>query len=279
MAKTLQHGQLPLTKSSASESADTEFRLPTMAQYVIAFLLVAAATFMAFIASSLVPAAGLTLFFVLPVVITSTVYGLGPSLAAIVASVLAFDFFFTKPYLTLRMTDPSEIWTAALLLIIAAIVGTVAWQSRRHALEARRAAAQAEELRLLAHVVIHGASQPQIVQAAATALCRIFGGPTAIFSRIGDQIRVEATACDADVSEAEREAALGALIDGIRTRAQTYPYDQSRFDMWPVGTGIDCQYVVGVDFGRSPYERPTDADRLIEIVAAYLVANLGRADR
>jgi K+-sensing histidine kinase KdpD len=42
-----------------------------------------------------VPAPGLTLIFVLPVVIAGTAFGLGPSVAAIVASVLAFDFFFT----------------------------------------------------------------------------------------------------------------------------------------------------------------------------------------
>jgi K+-sensing histidine kinase KdpD len=272
MAKAVQDGPSFLTGSAA-------LRLPAMAQYAITLLLVAAAAFLAFVASSVVPAPGLTLIFVLPVVIAGTAFGLGPSVAAIVASVLAFDFFFTQPYLTLRMTDPSEIWAAVLLLITAAIVSTVAWQSRQHALEARRAAAQAEELRLLAHAVIQGAPQPQIIQAAATTLSRIFGAPAAIFSQVNGLLRVEATAGNAELFEAETEAAKGALAASSHMRGQTYPHDQSRFDMWPVATATECQYVLGVDFGRAAYERPADADRVVEIVAAYVVTNLARARR
>jgi K+-sensing histidine kinase KdpD len=263
--------------SSVGPDSDTEARLPLMAQYAITLLLVAAAAFLAFPASSVVPTPGLTLIFVLPVVIAGSAYGLGPSVAATVASVLAFDFFFTQPYLTLRITDASDIWTAGLLLVTAAIVSTVAWQSRRHALEARRAAAHAEELRLLAHAVIDGGSQAQIVEAATAAVGRMFGAPAVILSDTGGRLRVESTAGDAQLSEAETDAARGALTHGIHMRANTYPYEQSRFDMWPVATSMGCQYVVGVDFGRAAYERPSDADRLVEIVTGYVVGNLARA--
>jgi two-component system sensor histidine kinase KdpD len=197
--------------------------------------------------------------------------------AATVASVLAFDFFFTQPYMSLRIADPSDIWAAGLLLVTAAIVSTVAWQSRQHALESRKAAAQADELRLLAHAVIEGASQAQIVQAATTAIGRIFGGPAAIFSETDGRLRVEATTGNAELSEAETEAAKGALAHGIHIRAETYPQERSRFDMWPFATSTQCRYVIGVDFGRAAYERPADADRLVEIVAGYIVANLARA--
>ncbi len=272
------NGSKVLTGADARK-LPTESRLPPFAQYGLSLLLVAAATFLAFIVSTVVPASGLTLIFVLPVIIAGTVFGLGPSLATTLAGALMFDFFFTQPIYTFRMTNPSEIWAALLLLVTAAIVSTISWQSRRYALEARRAAAQAEELRHLAHIVINGASRDQIAQAAATALSGIFGGPAVILSRTGDQCRIEAKAGGAEISEHDIKAAEGALASGVRMRAETYPHEQSRFDMWPVAAGNTRQYVAGVNFGRAAYDRPPDADRFVEIVIGYLVTNFIKPDR
>ena len=69
--------------------------------------------------------------FVLPVVIAATALGWGPSLLAVSTSVLAFDFFFTEPFYSFRIASPSDVWAAALLLVIAAIVSTIAAESRR----------------------------------------------------------------------------------------------------------------------------------------------------
>lgn len=276
MAKTAQRG-LSVGTGSLATSPGTDAALPAIAQYALTFLLVVAATFLAFIASSVVPAPALTLIFVLPVVIGGTVFGLGPAVAATVASVVAFDFFFTQPYLTLRMNDPSEIWAALLLLITAAIVSTVSWQSRQHALGARRAAAQAEELRRLAHAVIEGVPQHEIVEAAAQSLGRIFSAPAAILSREDGRLRVVATSGDPAVNQAETEAAESALASGAHVRGRTYPHDTSRFDLWPVATGSSRPYVLAVDLGHAGQDRPADADRLVEIVAACIVGSHARS--
>ena len=169
----------------------------------MALLLVAVATPIAFIADQAVDAPSLTLIFVIPVVIAATSLGWGPSVAAVVASVLAFDFFFTQPYFTFRMTEPSEIWAAVLLLATSAIVSAVAGQSRRHALEARRAADQAQALQALAHVIIENGSQKEVIAAAAIALSRIFSAPAIIFSETDGRLRAEATAGGAVVAEPE----------------------------------------------------------------------------
>ena len=48
-------------------------------------------------------------------------------MAVCVAGVsIAFDFIFTEPYYSLTMTNPSEIWAAVLLFVIASIVTSVA---------------------------------------------------------------------------------------------------------------------------------------------------------
>jgi len=273
------------TSATASPGAANDIRPdgarrpPALAQYGAALALVAVATLAAFVADHLVAAPSLTLIFVIPVVIAATSLGWGPSVVAIIASILAFDFFFTRPYFTLRMTEPSEIWAAGLLLATAAIVSTVAGQSRRRALEARRAADQAQALQALAHAVIAQRSQAEIVQAAASTLSRIFAAPAAILSEMEGGLRTEAVAGDAVITGAETQAAKAALDIGTRIPGETYPNDRSSFDVWPVVAPSARRYVLCVDFKRSVYERPANPERFIEIVGAYIVANLASSGR
>jgi len=270
---------LPCTADTQDPSKESARQTPIAAQYSLSIALVAVCALLAAGASSAVPAPGLTLIFVLPVVIAGAAYGLGPSLAATFAGVLAFDFFFTRPYFTLRIDNPEEIWAAMLLLATAIIVSTVAWQSRRHALEASRAAKNGEALRGVAHALIQGASQAQLVQASAYALMRIFNGPSAVLCERDGDLHVEATSEGAQLSDADLEAAKGALSGGVHMRAQMFPHDQANFDMWPIVATEKCRYVLGVNFSQTGYERPADADRLIETVSGYIVANLARTSR
>lgn len=258
--------------TAAKTSVD--LRLAPWAQYAIAIVLVAIATFLAYVASSVVPSPGLTLIFVLPVVIAGLAFGLGQSVVATLASVFAFDFFFTQPYFSVRMTDPSDIWAAGLLLLTAGIVSTVAWQMRQYALEARRSAAQTEELRQLAHALVVGCSRQEFLQAAATTIGRLFEGHAIVLARSADALRIAASTQDAELSDAEFDIARAIISNGDRVRAQTYPHDVSRFDMWPVSTPGGVEYVLCADLGS---ERPANADQLIEIVAGYLVVNAGRS--
>src|SRR5262249_27566347 len=143
-----------LAPRPASRGTRAARGLPAAGQYAVSLLLVGAATVLAFVVKNLIAAPNLTLIFVLPVILAGLAFGWGPSLAAVILGVLAFDFFFTVPYFSFRITTPSDIWAAGLLLVVAAITTTVAAQSRRRAVEAALAAERAEALQKLAQVVI-----------------------------------------------------------------------------------------------------------------------------
>jgi len=244
-------------------------RLPWAMQYGLSVVFVAVAVVLAFVVEHLLPAQNLTLIFVLPVVIAATMFGWGPALAAVVMSVLAFDFFFTEPRLTFAIASPSDIWAAGLLLVTAAIVSAVAAESRRRGLESRRAAAQASALHALAHVVIEARPPAQVIQAAARALSGAFGAPAVVFVESGDQLKLAATAGGAQIRATEEDAARGALFAGVPMRAETYPHDESLFDFWPIGApGARC--VLGVQFSEAAGGRPSKPEQLVEIVGGYL---------
>ncbi len=247
--------------------------LPLIAQYGLAVVFVALATGLAFLVQHLISAPNVTLIYVLPVIISATLFGWGPSLLAVAVGVVAFDFFFTEPYYSLTITSPSDIWAAVLLFVIASIVSSVAAQSRWRAMEAREAAERAQALQALAHTVIEGRPHSQILQAAATALHRIFRAPAAILmQRRENHIDVVATAGSAKITEADRKAARGALSSHENTRGDTYPYVGAYFDFWPISTPAGCNCVLGVDFAHAARERPDSAEQIIEVIAAYVTA-------
>ena len=254
--------------------ADSSGRLPLVAQYVTALLLVGAATLVDFVVKQLIGTPHLTLIYVVPVVAAATAFGWGPALAAVLASVLAFTYFFTQPYYSFRIDSPSDIWAAGLLMVIAAIVTTLAAESRGRALEARRAAAQAEALQRLAHAVIEARAPAEILQAATTALHQIFRAPAVIFLKDGERLRCVASAGRPDITPADEEAARGALEESLHTRGETYPYDQAEFEFWPVATPTGGPCVVGVDFTRADGGRPAKPEKFVDVVTAYLAIAL-----
>ena len=253
--------------------------LPAAGQYGASLLFVAIATGCGFILEPLMGAANLTLVFVLPVMAAASLFGWGPSLVATVASVLAFDFFFTEPRYSLVIARPADVWAAGLLLAIAASVSTIAAESRRRERAARWSAEQARALQTLAHLVIHSAPTPEILPAAAATLHQIFRAPSVIFIQLAGALRPVASAGRAKITDAEEEAAKGVVESGVRARAETYPYHKSTFEFWPVATPDGRACVIGVSFVQAGRSRPAEPERFIEIVAAYLTTALEREAR
>jgi two-component system sensor histidine kinase KdpD len=267
-------GRSTESRPSRPEAAAYSPALPLVGQYLSALAMVAGATVVALIVKHSIAAPNLTLIYVLPVVVAGVAFGWGPSLAAVIAGVLAFDFFFTEPYYSFTIDSPADIWAAAMLLVVATIVTTVAAGSRRRALEARRAAEQAEALQDLAHVVIQARPRAEVLQAAARTLHGVFRAPAVIFLPEHGHLGRAASAGGPELSRADEEAARGALSAHLHTRAETYPYDKAKFDFWPIETPSAGGCVIGVDFTRADGGRPDKPDRYVDLISGYLAVAL-----
>jgi K+-sensing histidine kinase KdpD len=87
-------------------------------------------------------------------------------------------------------------------------------------------------------------------------------------------VRAVANSGGGAITRAEEEAATGVVETRLPARADTYPYDKSAFDLWPVQTPDTLACVIGVSFLRAHRARPAEPERFIEIVAAYLAIAL-----
>jgi len=246
-------------------------RLPPALQYLIGVGAVGLAVAVGLGLERVIPAANLTLLFVLPVLAAAMAFGWRVSMAAAVAGAIAFDFFFTEPKYSLAIASAADLWSTGLLLAIGAAVSTLAAYSRRLATQARRAAIRARALQALAHAVVTGAPRPEILERAALTLNEVFGAPAVILARGPDTMEVRASAGGATLSPSDRTAAATALDLGAPTHGGAYPIDRARFDFWPLILS-GGEFALGVDFGRAEEGRPADAQEQVEAVMGYLSA-------
>jgi K+-sensing histidine kinase KdpD len=252
-------------------------RMSAAVGYGLSVLLVGGATVVAFVVDNLVPASNLSLVFVLPVIVAALSFGWGPALISAMLSVAVVDFLFVEPRLSFRVASPTDLWSLGLLLVVAAIASTVGAQSRGRALAARQSARQAEALHRLAHAVIQAEPAPALIRTAAEALGGIFDAPAVVLAEQSGALRPAAASGGATLSSDDQEAAQWALANDKPTRAETYPFDRSAFDFWPVRTPASARLVLGVKLADLPDGRPQDPGRQMELVAGYLAAAASRA--
>jgi len=251
---------------------------PSWSAYALSLGAVAAATLLAVLVDRAMQAPNTSLVFVLPVVIAAASFGWGPALTAAVAGVVAYNFFLIEPRYTLHVADPANVWALALLLITAAIVSAVATQARRRAIDALKAADQALALQALARALVGAADRTAIVQAAAGALGRLFDAPaTVLIEDDGGFAQVE-LAGGAVLSPADREAARWAMASRLPTRGGAYPVPESAYDFWPVMTPQRRHCAIGLRISGRDAGRPSEPERLVEIVGGYLSVALDREE-
>ncbi|MCO5763575.1 MAG: DUF4118 domain-containing protein [Gammaproteobacteria bacterium] len=110
-------------------------RVPPLGPYLFAIAVVAVTVAIAFLLPWLFPHASRALLFLIGVLVVSAKASLGPSLLASFLSFLAFNFFFTEPVHTLKVTDDGDVTTLIFFLLVSAISGNLASRMRQEMAE------------------------------------------------------------------------------------------------------------------------------------------------
>jgi two-component system sensor histidine kinase KdpD len=126
--------------------ANDSSRYGRLQDYAFALGLVALTTGLGFLLQSLLPHASLLLLFLTSVLLISSRTGLGPALFASLLSFLAINYFFTQPFLTLRVDDDGDVTTLIFFLIIATITGNLAARMHREIAERKASLQRISEL-------------------------------------------------------------------------------------------------------------------------------------
>jgi hypothetical protein len=107
--------------------------------------------------------ANLALILVLVVVIAAILGGRRAGALAAIMATLSFDFFLTRPYLSLKIETSDDIETAVVLLGVGLLVGAVASRGRRSQRGRERAAEAIARVHRVADRVAQGAPVDEVV--------------------------------------------------------------------------------------------------------------------
>lgn len=117
----------------------------------------------------------MALALVLPVLIAAVLGGRLAGATAAVAAAICFDFFFTKPYLSLRIASDNDLASFLVLLVVALISAEVGIRARRGSRAAREARSDLDRLTRVIELAARGAEIEDVVSSARAELIGLFG--------------------------------------------------------------------------------------------------------
>jgi hypothetical protein len=109
------------------------------------------------------------------VVLVALAGGRAAGALAAVTATMSFDFFLTRPYLTLRMNSEDDIETAAILLGVGIIAGQYAARARRTRARMETGRSEIRRIHRLAEFVAQGGGPDDVIRAGGTELTDLLG--------------------------------------------------------------------------------------------------------
>lgn len=173
----------------------------------------------------------MALALVVPVLIAAVVGGRIAAAVAAITAALCFDFFFTQPYLSLRIAGSNDLTSFFVLLVVALIAAEVGIRARRGSRAARESRSDLDRLCRVIEIAARGADIEDVVSSARAELIGLFGLLDCVF---------------------ESGTATGALPHlGIHGAIEGAPLVATHTDFLLPPGGVEIAVVGrGIEFGR-----------------------------
>ncbi len=262
---------------------------PNLRAYGLALLAATAGLGLALLLQPYTGVENADLMLLTAVVAVAVRFGLGPSLAAVVASSLAYNFFFLPPVYTLTIADPTNVAAFLLFTLVAVLVSNLAASARRTALLSQDRARATERLYGFSRKLSSCGSLDDVLWATSAQIAAMLRVRVVLLLPEGPTVTVQAGYPPEDSLDAADLAAAQWAFANDRPAgrgADTLPGARRLF--LPMRTGRGTLGVIGLDAdGTGPILTP-EGRRLLDALAdmgalaverVRLVADLDRAER
>jgi len=138
------------------------------------------------------------MIYLLGVVVVAIAFGRGPAIMASVVSVALFDFWFVPPHLTFAVSDTQYLITFAVMLVVAATIGTLTARMREQAVAARTRERRTAALYQLSRDLSARRTMEGLLESALTRIREVFSARAAILRPDGNG-RLAVAAGDAEL--------------------------------------------------------------------------------
>src|SRR5215207_4564691 len=164
---------------------------------------------------SIFDATNAALVLMIVVVAVAAIGGRAAGIVTALAAVASFDFFHTKPYLSLAIDSRDDVETALLLLVAAVMVGTIAsWGRSAHRL-AGTARSEVKRIHRVAEAAVSGTPAADVLAVAQHELGELLSLHEARFEELPTtDVRVLPRIGRNGAVEGVRDRTFGRLTDG-----------------------------------------------------------------
>jgi two-component system, OmpR family, sensor histidine kinase KdpD len=240
-------------------------------RYFWAVLIVLGATGIGAVIHPMVSPTNLVMIYLLAVVLSAVYLGRGPSILVSFLGVLAFDFFFITPYLTLAVSDTEYILTFIGLFGVGLIISALTIRARDQAEVARRREAETATLYALSRDLSVAEGLDEIARAVTTSINQTFGREVILFmpeNQGNQRLKAYASNPKYEIDDHELAVAVWSFQHGQSAGRGTDTLASSDVRYIPMKT---AQGVVGV-LGIKPQDPSSylsaDQRRLLESFAS-----------
>jgi two-component system sensor histidine kinase KdpD len=215
-------------------------------RYFWAVCLVLAATGISALVAPYISPTNLVVVYLLVVVVAAIFLGRGPAILASILSVLAFDFFFVPPQLTLAVRDTEYILTFFGLLAVSLVISYLTAQVREQAEAAQRREAQTAALYELGHDLTATVGLEAVAQTIISHISQTFSREVAIFLPESGQLRLFSASPDLFITENELAVATWTFQHGQLAGRGTDTLPDASMHYQPLKTTRGVIGVLGV---------------------------------
>jgi two-component system, OmpR family, sensor histidine kinase KdpD len=151
----------------------------------------------------------------LPAVLAAAVrWGFGPAILAGLTSALAYNYFFTEPLYTFRISSVVDIVDVTVLFLVAAVVSQLASATRRQAQIAETHAIRNATIAGFARRLISSSSEAEVAEGACEEISTLFNCNAVIMAGLPRPERLGAAPNDVTLTPTDVAAAVQSLRSG-----------------------------------------------------------------
>lgn len=182
--------------------------------------------------------------------------GLRPALFSALASALAYNYFFTAPYGTLRVSSAADVVTILMLFLVAVVTSQLAASIRKQAKIAAAHSARNATIAGLARKLLSCAGEVEIGQAATRELAVLFACNAMMIVPRGAPVVIASAPAPSALGPADLGAATLALDTGKTTGRGAGRASISEWQFHPVRLRESVLAAIGLarDDGAPPLE-------------------------
>ena len=238
---------VPVSLAAAPEG-EMAARRPPAARGILAGLgLVAVTTAGAVAVHPIVGSNSVDLIYLLPVIATATLFGLRSSLVASLAAALAYNFFFLPPIYTFTISDPQNVVTLLVLIVVAVVASQMAGRLKREATIGARTATENAAIAAFGQRLASVSDEAGTAAAVCEEVARLLDVSTVLFAREGAAIQpIGASPPDPTLGALDIAAAEWAFDRGEVSGRDSGTLTASDWQFHPLETALGVLGVLGV---------------------------------